>query len=209
MSYTEFVDKTVVQLNEVLFYELRDILVDEYIPFAVVKRKDITKEILAEKLCDYFEKIELKTGKSFEKVIEKYTSDLDSIVGDKIAKEPKAKRNEPTPPTPRSRKYYEKACTIKKANKMTRHGLLDYSRLMLCLYTEIIKNDGKVIDDFDFSSDCLNLTRIIDSMRSETGFIGKKAKFDTKEPYAADRSTFIMVIIMFYYIKSKEIIGEY
>ena len=48
MSYTEFVDKTVVQLNEVLFYELRDILVDEYIPFAVVKRKDITKEILAE-----------------------------------------------------------------------------------------------------------------------------------------------------------------
>lgn len=209
MSYVDFVERTVVQLEDKLFCELRDFLVDEYLPFTLIKCEDVTKEILSEKLCDYFEKINLKTGKSFEKVVEKYTSDLDSIVGGRIAKEPKAKKNEPMPPMPRSRKYYEKACTINKSNKIWKHGLLDYSRLMMCLYTEILNDDNKVIDDFDFSTECLNLSRIIDAMRKETGLIGKKAKFDTKEPYTSDRSTFIMVIIMFYYIKGNEVIGEY
>ena len=77
----------------------------------------MTVPVLAEKLCDYFEKIELKMGKPFEKVVEKYTADLDSVVGDRIAKEPKPRKNKPTPPTPRARKYYEKACFLRKNKK--------------------------------------------------------------------------------------------
>ena len=34
-------------------------------------------------------------------------------------------------------------------------------------------------------------------------------KFDTKESYGSDRSTFILLIILYYYMKSKEIMGEY
>ena len=87
--------------------------------------------------------------------------------------------------------------------------MIDYSRLMLCLYMAIIKNDFKTIDDFDFSVSSLNINKIIEALQMEKGLLGKKPRFDIKEPYSSDRSTFVMLIIMFYYIKSKEIIGEY
>lgn len=209
MSYSGFMQTTVSNSDSALFNELRDVLVDEYLPLHLAPKEELTANILCEKLCDYFEKIELKTGKTFEKVVEKFTLDLDSVVSERIAKEPKPKKNKPTPPTPRARKYYEKSCYLRKHNKESKHGLLDYTRIILCLYSAIISNGFKEIEDFNLSVSGVNLTKLIESLRKETTLLGKKQRFDTKDPYTSDRSTFILLVIMFYYMKSKEIVGEY
>lgn len=209
MSYSNFVQTTVLNLDAELFNELRDVIIDEYLPLHLAPKEELTVNILGEKLCDYFEKVELKTGKSFEKIVEKYTVDLDSVVSERIAREPKPKKNKPTPPTPRSRKYYDKSCYLRRHNKESKHGLLDYTRIVLCLYTSIINNGFKEIDDFNLSVGVVNLTKTIESLRKETTLLGKKPRFDTKDPYTSDRSTFILLVIMYYYMKSKEIVGEY
>lgn len=209
MSCISFIQTTINNLGEDSFKELRDILVDQFIPLSIVSKEQLTVPVLEELLCNYFDKVELKTGKEFERIVEKYTYDLDSIVRSRIEETPKARKNQPTPPTPRARKYYEKAIGIKKINSETKRGLIDYTRLMLCLYTAIIKNNYKRISDFDLSINCLNLTRIIGSMRKETVSIRKKPRFDTQNPYDSDRSSFVILVIMFYYMKSKEVVGEY
>lgn len=209
MSYSGFVQTTVFHLDAALFNKLRDVLVDEYLILHLAPKEELTANILGEKLCDYFEKIELKTGKTFERVLEKYTLDLDSVVSERVAKEPKPQKNKPTPTTPRARKYYDKSCYLRKHNKESKHGLLDYTRIILCLYSAIINNDFKEIDDFNLSVGGVNLTKVIESLRKETTLLGKKQRFNTKDPYTSDRSTFVLLVIMFYYMKSKEIVGEY
>ncbi len=209
MRYSDFAQTIVFGLDSERFNELRDVLVDEYLPLCLAQKDDLTVNVLAEKLYDYFEKIELKTGKNFEKVVEKYTLDLDSVVINRIAKEPKPKKNKPTPAIPRARKYYNKSCYLKTHSKESKQSLMDYSRIMLCLYTAIIGNGLKEIEDFDLSLSGVNLTRIIEGLRKETTLLGRKPRFDTKDPYSSDRSTFILLVIMFYYMKSKEIVGEY
>lgn len=209
MNYVDFLKQIMKELDEVSYAEFRDLLVEDYIPFSIIEKKSVSKEALFEKLCDYFEKIELKTGKKFEKLIGIYADDLENLVGNRIAKEPKAKKNEPTPPIPRARRYYDKITVARKSNDASKQVLVDYSRIMLCLYMSIIRQDLGEISDFDYSVGSINLTKIIDSMRAEKGSITKKSKFDTKEIYGKDRCTFILVIVMFYYIKSKEVIGEY
>ena len=209
MSCISFVQTTINNLDADSFNELRDILVNQFIPLSIVSKDDLTVPVLKELLCNYFDKVELKTGKEFERIVEKYTSDLDSIVESRIEETPKARRNQPTPPTPRARKYYEKAIGIKRINRETKRGLIDYTRFMLCLYTAIINNNYKKIKDFDLSINCLNLTKIIESMRKETVSIRKRPRFDTQNPYDSDRSSFVILVIMFYYMKSKEVVGEY
>lgn len=209
MSYSNFVKTTISNLEPDLFNELKDVLITEFIPVHLVKNEEITESVCEELLCNYFEKVELKSGKEFGKIVEKYMSDLDSIVGIRIAETPKTRKNQPTPPTPRARKYYEKAVGLRKTNRETKRGLIDYTRLMLCLYTAIINNKYKRITDFELSINCLNLTKIIESMRKEVIPIRRKARFDTHDPYNSDRSSFVILVIMFYYIKSKEVVGEY
>ena len=80
---------------------------------------------------------------------------------------------------------------------------------MMCLYVSIIKNEGNVINDFDYSTDCLNITQIINSLRKEQNGLVKNLRFDLKDRYDTDRCTFIIIIIMFYHIKNNEIVGEY
>ena len=72
MDYSEFVKSTVCSLGEDCYTALRRSLVGEYLSFSIISDAEITKKILAEKICDYFEKLELKTGKSFEKYINVY-----------------------------------------------------------------------------------------------------------------------------------------
>ena len=209
MSRSNFVQTTVMNLDNAYFKELRDILVENYLPLAIAGKEDLTPIVLSEKLCDYFEMVEMKTDKSFEKIIEKYTLDLDSVISKRIAKEPERKKNKPTPPTPRAREYYIKSCYLRKHNKESKHGLLDFTRIALCLYSAILNSSSKIIDDFNYSLNELNLIRIIESLKEETILLGKLPKFVTKDPYESDRSTFILLVIMFYYMKSKEIRGEY
>ena len=81
--------------------------------------------------------------------------------------------------------------------------------MVVRLYAAIIQNNCKEIDDFNLSMNGINLTKTIEALRKETVLLGKKPKFETKDPYTSDRSTFILLVIMFYYMKSKEIVGEY
>lgn len=209
MSISSFVNTTVVSLDSELFQKLRDVLLDDYLQVSFIQQEDITVPVFSEKLCDFFEKTELRTGKSFERLVDKYVQDLDTVVGAKIKRTPKPKKDKPTPTVPRARKYYEKCGYLKKVNKESKRGLLDYTRIMLCLYAAIINNGFKEIEDFNLSMNCLNLPVIVEALRKETVLIGKKSKYDIEDPYSSYRSTFVILVIMFYYMKSKEIMGEY
>lgn len=199
-----FVQETILALNPESFDRLKAALLGEYIQFRIVTPESVTKEILAEKLYDYFEKIQYKTGKKFEDLLKNYMAELDSLVEPHVAKTPQAKKNEPAPITPRSRKYYEKAVEIRKSWKSL-SDLTDYSRFMLCLYAAIISNGENSISNLDYSLSCLKPNVIVTTLKNkkESALFGKKnpkPRFDTSDPYTTDSSFFVIVIIMLYAI---------
>ncbi len=213
MDYSEFVKSTVNTLQSDLFEHIKTVLIPEYLSFSIIPEDEITLGMLSEKICDYFEKLELKTGKNFDKYVESFLKDLDSIVERRIKKTPQPKKNDPTPVTiPRARKYYDKAVSLKKTRALSTGHLVDYTRIMLCLYSAIIKNGFKEIDNFDFSSDCLNPLDIIDAMKSEQEpaaiKIRKKQKFDIKDLYCSDTCTFILTIVLLYKILNDRVKEE-
>ena len=213
MDYSEFVKSTVYSFRSDVFDQIKTVLIPEYLSFSIISEDGITPAILSEKICDYFEKLELKTGKSFDKYVESYLKDLDSIVERRIAKTPQPKKNDPTPVViPRARKYYEKAVSLKKARTLATGVLVDYTRIMLCLYTAIIKSGFKEIGNFDFSSDCINPLDIIAAMKNEQEpvaiKIGKKQKFDIKDLYCSDTCTFMLAIVLAYKILNDRIQEE-
>ena len=213
MDYSEFVKSTVYSFRSDVFDQIKTVLIPEYLSFSIISEDGITPAILSEKICDYFEKLELKTGKSFDKYVESYLKDLDSIVERRIAKTPQPKKNDPTPVViPRARKYYEKAVSLKKARTLATGVLVDYTRIMLCLYTAIIKSGFKEIGNFDFSSDCINPLDIIAAMKNEQEpvaiKIGKKQKFDIKDLYCSDTCTFMFAIVLAYKILNDRVQEE-
>ena len=128
------------------------------------------------------------------------------MVKERIAKTPKPKKREPNRPEPRSRKYYDKVSIIIDKDKSI-YSLVDYSRIILCIYYSIIKNNYQEVDDFDYSVSCLDIRKIIDSLLSTDTFLGKKKKLYDKI-IKKDRLFVIMLIIMFYYIKNNNIEEE-
>lgn len=213
MDYKEFAKSTVNTLRSDMYEQIKTVLIPEYLSFSVISEDEITLGMLSEKLCDYFEKLELKTGKSFDKYVELYLKDIDSIVERRIEKTPQPKKNDSTPVVvPRARKYYEKAVSLKKTRVLSTGHLIDYTRIMLCLYTAIIKNEFKEIGNFDFSSDCLNPIDIIDAMKNEQESvavkIGKKQRFDIKNLYCSDTCTFILTIVLAYKILNDRVQEE-
>ena len=213
MDYRELVTATVNMLQPDMYEQIKTVLVPEYLSFSIIPEDSITPEILSEKLCDYFEKLELKTGKSFDKYVESYLKDLDSIVESRIEKTPQPKKNDLTPiAVPRARKYYDKAVSLKKARALSTGHLVDYTRIMFCLYTALLKNGFKEISNFDFSSDCLNPLDIIDAMKNEQEpvaiKIGKKQKFDIKDLYCSDTCTFILTIVLVYKVLNDKVQGD-
>ena len=206
MTYTSFVKKTICNLSESMFEELKQLLLGEYISFSIIDHKDVTINILAEKVCDYFSMLEIKTGKAFDKHIETYLSDLDSIVSPHIAKTPQAKKGDKAlVAVPRSRRYYEKAITVKGVKKPSLPQLLDYSRIMMCLYAAAIKNEGKPIDNFDYASECLALASIVDAMKNEEVSVVFPP---SKELYSDDVCTLILSILFLCSIISGKVEGE-
>ena len=199
-----FVQETILAMKPVAFDRLKVALLGEYIQFRIVTPESITKEIFAEKLHDYFEKIQYKTGKKFEDLLKNYMAELDSLVEPHVAKTPQSKKNEPAPITPRSRKYYEKALEINK-NLKGLTELTDYSRIMLCIYAAIINSSEEKIKNMDFALTSLIPDVIIAALKNEkeSALFGKKnpkPRFDTSDPYATDSSFFVIVIIMLYAI---------
>lgn len=172
MNYLNLIRGTVLKMNQATFAQWKDALVGQYIVFSVIAPEEIDQEIMAEKLCDYFEKAELKNGKSFEKFVEVYFSNLDSIVAGRVVKTPQQRKKDEAPlPMPRARKYYEKAQEIRKG-KLNLSGMIDYTRIMMCLYAAIIKNNGKEIQNFDFATSSLKIDDIILSMKEEQDALG-------------------------------------
>lgn len=196
-----FVQETIMAMGPVSFECLKMALLGEYISFRLIAPEQVTKEILAEKLLDYFEKFQYKTGKKFEDLLKNYASVLDSLVEPHVAKAPQGKKKEPMP---RARKYYEKAAELRKTIKGFSE-LRDYSRLMLCLYAAIINNDSDKISNLDYSLECLNPDAIEAALKDEkeSTLFGKKnpkSRFDTSDLYSIDTSFYVIVLIMLYAI---------
>lgn len=199
-----FVQETILQMNAVPCDRVRDSLLGEYIPVYVIAPDTATKYILAEKIHDYFEKLQYKTNKKFDDYIKYFMAALDDLVEPHIAKMPTAKKNEPVPVVPRARKYYEKATAIRK-NLKTVSELRDYTRMMLCLYAAVIGSEEERISNFDFGISCLDPVVIEASLKGEKeatlfGMKNPKPRFDTTDPYTLDTCFFVIVIIMLYTI---------
>lgn len=208
MDKKELIKNTLLNFEEDLFSEIKEFFAaKDYISFSFCSMSSVSKEIFAEKLYDYFEKVEINTSKSFDKLIDKYMSNIDSIVSGKVAKAHRANKKNPHPIVPRARKYYEKADERRK--EKTLENLVDFSRIMMCLYTAIIKNDKKEITDMNYSSDCLYIETIVDAMKNEQAVLGKSAKFNLKDFYDDDDFTFILLSLIYFYIKNNAAIGEY
>lgn len=213
MKYKKLVESTICKMSPSVFEKLKLLLLGEYISFSIIDHESVTVEILAEKICDYFGTLEIKTGKPFDKFIETYKNDLDSIVGPHIARPPQAKKGETTPVAePRSWKYYRNAVDIKGKKKLSVTQLIDYTRIMMCLYSAADKTEGKPIENFDYSADCLDPEHIIESMRNEEVSIvfppSKKKRFDTKEHYSDDVCTLILSILILYAIVNGKVERE-
>lgn len=203
MERKEFIENTVLKFEDDIFSELKEFIINQgYINFSFYSLNSISRELFAEKLLDYFEKVEINTSKNFDKLLEKYISNIDSIVSGKIAKEQKANKKNPVHYIPRARKYYNKAASLKK--NVTMQSLVDYSRIMMCLYTEIINTEEKEISDINYASECLNLKDIIDAMKKEQNPLIKSSKFNLKDSYDDDFYTLIMITIIYFHVKNKE-----
>jgi len=121
-----------------------------------------------------------------------------------------SQKDEAPLPMPRARKYYEKAQEIRKG-KLNLIGMIDYTRIMMCLYAAIIKNNGKEIQNFDFATSSLKIDDIILAMKEEQDALPfnviKKKKFDTVDPYGMDAITFILAITLLYKITGENLEG--
>ena len=210
MEYKEFVQSTVCRLAQSVFDEYKDMLIGQHITFSFIGHDAVTIDILAEKICDYFAALELKTGKAFDKRLDSFMDDMDSIVGPHIAKAPQVKKGDTAPAiVPRARKYYEKALQYKGLKKPEYTHLIDYFRIMMCLYTAVIRNNGKLITNFDFSSECLEPGEIIRAMMAEetAGILPntRKKRFDTANLYDSDTCTVIIAILFLWTLMSDKI----
>lgn len=208
MEYIDFVVETIGSLEIDKFEMLKKALIGEYLSFSIIREDKVSKEELSEKVCDYFEKMILKSGKDFDKLIESYTKGIDYVVSNKIAKPTQSKKNKSVQEDiPRARKYYEKALTIKNSRNLSTRNIIDYSRLIFCLYMEIIKNNYSVIDNFDFSANVLKPNDVIKGMKKkkEDFLIVKKKYFNIKELYSIDTCTFVIAVILLYTIINERI----
>ena len=212
MTYLDFVKETICDLDQPVFEELKQVLLGEYITFSIIDHGDVTIETFAEEVSDYFEKLELKTGRSFYRRIEAFMKDLDAVVGPSIAKTYQTKAGDKTTVVvPRSRKYYEKALSIKSMKNPSITDIIDYTRIMMCLYTEIIKDPANPIIDFDYSAFCLIPEKLIDAILNKDGSTPiprTMKKFDIKDPYGNDRCTLILLIIILFSIVNGRVEGD-
>ena len=210
MNFREFVSETICKFSPEISALAKEVLVGEYLFFYFIQDENISTEVLAEKTCDYFKKLEMKTAKSFYKYMDMYLKEVDLLVSRRIAPTPQAKKGAAPAGVPRARKYYEKAAGIIKTKDLKVEDLRDYFRIMFCLYTAIVKNGYKEIRDLDFSIDCIEPKNIVDSLKKDPiTNKGMKKMFDNKELYDFDTSFLIVTIIMLFTILNDKMQGEY
>lgn len=70
---------------------------------------------------------------------------------------------------------------------------------MMSLYTGSIINEGKPIENFDYSAKCLDVNKILENLKKEETFIiipqNKKKRFEFREKYGIDTCIYVMVVI--------------
>ena len=223
MDYKQLVNSTINRMDQPSFDAVKKALVGEYLSFSIISEYNITREILSEKVCDYFEKFGLKSVLPVEKQVDKqidsqfngqienYLRTWDSIVNPKVRLTPRPRKNGQAPAEPRARKYYDKAWSIKSSRVLSVRNLIDYSRIMMCLYVAIVENKYKAIEDFDFSIDKLVPDKIIDDLKRYKVEIGpiRNNRFNLEELYCPDTCFFILVIIVLYTILNDRVVGEF
>lgn len=196
MKPREFVESTWLDYSDVTSdCVLMDL--NAYIKFQFIDH--ITKELMAEKLYDHFRMVELKNNCDFNKLVMSYYKSINEILGSQIATSKQKTR---------AQKYYEKAVSISKSKKVNFQDLIDYTRIMMCLYMTVTKNQSKLITDFDLSKECLDMDTILTFIRRETvptlGINKHKPRFDFHNPYSMDSCILLILTLVLYKLKDGE-----
>lgn len=212
MKYNDFIKETIMDFSSIEFKNIKALLIGEYIQFSFLEDNRIDQYIFSEKLCDYLEKLELKTKIPFQKHLVYYSIFLDNLVSNKIAKAPKGNLKAMPPHLiPRARRYYDKAKLAGKKQFHSVHQLIDYCRVMLCLYNSALQSDAKQFENFDLSIDALSIEKIIFNMKQEQA---KKLNFQVAEffskngIYSSEVFYLIMTIIVYCELKNNKNQGE-
>ena len=202
MVYKEFVENTICRMDPSSFEKVKEILLKEkFIEFSIIKPNEAGMEAVAEKIADYFETFEIKANRPFNKQLEVYMNEIDAIVAPRIAKTPQQKKGDNNPPdVPRARKYYEKYLTYKAIKELTIRQLLDYTRIMMSLYTASVNHDNKPVENFEYSAECLDANQLLENLKKEETLIvailqNKRKRFELKEKYANDACILVILII--------------
>ena len=200
MRAHQFLAETVYCMEQPSIDLLLSLLTDRYIKFIFVEKEDVSADVFAEKLLDYFRMVEMKTFRNFDDCISVYMSGLDSIVEPRVARFPLENNGEEGQELTRARKYYERFDIYKSKRGNTVDDLIDYSRIMLCLYESIVENDLHPIDNFDYDLDSIDPVAIIESMLSEEkrGLLSRSAskRFDTRETLEMGTCTVVITSIL-------------
>ena len=211
MNSKDFIKNTILDLNPQEFNRLKTILVGEYIQFSFVESDNIDQAFFSEKVCDYIEKLEFRNKTSFQKLLVNYSIYLDKLVANKVARATKANNND-SELTPRARRYYEKAKSNGKKQFQSTSQVIDYVRVMLCLYTASLQSPSNPIENFNLSIDTLSIENLIFNMKQEQA---KRLNYQVKEYflkngiYSAAVFYLIMTIIIYCHLMSNMIQGEY
>ena len=72
MDYKSFIKQTVSCFSLEWIESIEDLILGRFIFYSFISKEEITGNVLAEKLSDYFEKVEIKTGKTFDKLLSLY-----------------------------------------------------------------------------------------------------------------------------------------
>ena len=206
MTNKEFLDDLFNSLDDRSFELLKKKIVGEYLEFTYINDDDINRNALSEKILDYFETLEIKSGDSTNVILQKYMSNMKNLVSAKIVRLPRGKKQESDASIPRARRYYEYAKTIRYSKDITFSQRVDFVRIILCLYMAIINDNREYIDDFDLSVDAIHIDRVLKAMKAEKtdARVGKKIMFDLSSKYSIDFCTMILTIMFYVYIKNSD-----
>lgn len=201
-SELAFIKDTVLTLSPGNFEKLRDTLFEDCLRFWFIPKDDITPEVLAEKLYDYFYNTLAVTGAPFDKQVFQYIKSVSDLV-DMHIEQAKELEDGTQEEAPRARRFYEKAQEIKESRSASTNDILEFSRLMFCLYEATLRDRLNKIQDFDYSVDVIDPAKILDAMKKETveGMLGMKRKvFNLEGTCTQDISTMIIAAISLYKI---------
>ena len=209
MTVKEFLEFILDDMDEDIYEMLRDKLTNGYLQFSYVEKSEVTKGFMLEKLHDYFDKVELKTGDRIPVILCKYMSEWKILVARRIIKEEKDKDGNKS--ITRAKKYYDYASEIRYAKDITLEQQVDFSRIVFSLYMAEINEKKQGITNFDYSVDVINIDRILQSLKTEETDmkIGKKKMLNITSKYGTDMCTMVLTILFYFYIKNNELKGEY